>query len=123
MNEECNLLVEELTELLLSKNDVYQATKDLEWVISDATAKAIDKTYVKVELVNGSPTQVRRDIEKNYGYHTTWTGYNDHCCGTITVYVPKNECTKKLLKCFKVYDALLGATFEGADPREYPTVD
>ena len=106
----------------MSKTDVYGAVKELESIAHFAGNKAIEECYVKVYLINDNPSNVRREIEKEFNYHTEWEGQS-HQCGTITVYVPKKECTNLLLEKFKKYDVLLGATWSNDMPKQYPVVN
>lgn len=118
---ECDSIMFEICDLLCSKDDVFTAVHDFEYIASKIKEAALSKKFVLVELVNGDPQETRNEIEKKYKFHTTWRG--TRCsCGTITVYVPKEKCTKCLLSEFKKYDKLLGAPFEGKC-REYKTID
>lgn len=121
MTNECDILHEELVKCLSEKDDVYESVQNFELMVSSVANAALNKRYVKVELINGNQKFVRNKIEEKYKFHTEWHG-TPGFCGIITVFVPKEKCTKKLLCEFKAYDKLLGASY-GEEPREYETVD
>lgn len=112
---------EEIINILCNQSNVLKSVRDLEYEISCIIDEAIKRVYTRVYLINGDQAKVSRDIESKYGFQTEWRGEKGYC-GIITVYVPKEKCTKALLNDFKQYDAYLGSIY-GDKCREYPTVD
>lgn len=121
MTNECDILHDEIVKCLTGKGDVYEAVERFNHMFSTIADSALSQRYVRVELINGTQRFVRNKIEEKYGFHTEWHG-TPGFCGIITVFVPKEKCTKALLNEFKRYDKLLGASY-GDEPRKYETID
>lgn len=122
MDKECKDLINEITESICKKDNVFNALDNLEYIVDSVRRKVIDEKFTKVYLVNGSPQETRQKITSKYNFRCSWEGTYG-TCGTITVYVPKDKCTKALLDDFRKYDDKLGA-FAINDPcRTYPTID
>lgn len=122
MDKECKDLINEITESICKKDNVFNALDNLEYIVDSVRRKVIDEKFTKVYLVNGSPQETRQKITNKYNFRCSWEGTYG-TCGTITVYVPKDKCTKALLDDFRKYDDKLGA-FAINDPcRTYPTID
>lgn len=122
MNKECEELINEVTATICKKDNVFNALDNLEYIIDTVKRNVISEKFTKVYLINGSPNNVRQEITSKYNFRCSWEGTSE-TCGIITVYVPKDKCTKVLLDNFKKYDKQLGA-FGFNDPcRIYPTID
>jgi len=124
MSEElnCEQLVEECANVLLAKKDVFHACEVFKTLMNDVVRRTINVAFTKVYLINGEPNTTRRKITDKYGFYSTWEGTSGNC-GIITVFVPKERCTRALLNALKEYDPLLGALGINDEPRTYPTID
>lgn len=122
MNNECKDLINEITATICKENDVFNALDNLECIVDSVRRKVIDEKFTKVYLINGIPTETRQAITKKYNFRCSWEGTSG-TCGTITVYVPKDKCTKALLNAFMEYDPKLGAHGINDPCRTYPTID
>jgi hypothetical protein len=91
-------------------------------LMNDVVRRTINVAFTKVYLINGEPNTTRRKITDKYGFYSTWEGTSGNC-GIITVFVPKERCTRALLNALKEYDPLLGALGMNDEPRTYPTID
>jgi len=122
MNKECEELINEVTATICTKDNIFNALDNLEYIIDTVKHNVISEKFTKVYLINGNPNDVRREISAKYGFRCSWEG-SPETCGIITVYVPKDKCTKALLDSFKKYDKLLGALGTSDPCRTYPTID
>lgn len=122
MDKECKDLINEITESICKKDNVFNALDDLEYIVDSVRHKVIDEKFTKVYLVNGTPSETRQKITRKYNFRCSWEG-TAGTCGTITVYVPKDKCTKALLDDFRKYDKQLGARWTNDPCRIYPTID
>ena len=121
-NDECKDLIEQISNVLLSKKDVYNACENFKWLAQDIISSTINTAFTKVYLINGEPEKTREEITNKYKYNTKWEGESG-TCGIITIYVPKDKCTKALLDDFRKYDPKLGALGINDPCRTYPTID
>ena len=109
-------------EMLLKQEDVLHACDIFESIMTDAIRGAINTAYTKVFIINSNPSETRREITDKYKFKCIWEG-TPGSCGRITVYVPKDKCTKALLDDFRKYDPKLGAVWDNDPCMTYPTVD
>lgn len=65
---ECDSIMFEICDLLCSKDDVFTAVHDFEYIASKIKEAALSKKFVLVELVNGDPQETRNEIEKNINF-------------------------------------------------------
>ena len=122
MNKECKDLINEITATICKEENVFNALDNLEYIVDSVRHKIINERFTKVYLINGSPNDVRQEITNKYNFRCSWEG-TPGTCGIITVYVPKDKCTKALLNDFKKYDKQLGANCSNDLCRTYPTID
>lgn len=122
MNKVCEDLINEITASICKEENVFNALDNLEYIVDSVRHKIINERFTKVYLINGSPNNVRQEITSKYNFRCSWKG-TPGTCGIITVYVPKDKCTKALLNDFKKYDKQLGASGSNDPCRTYPTID
>lgn len=122
MNKECEELINEVTATICKKDNIFNALDNLEYIFDSVKCNVISEKFTKVYLITGDPNDVRREISNKYGFRCSWEG-TPETCGIITVYVPKDKCTKALLDDFKKYDKQLGALDFNAPCKTYPTID
>lgn len=122
MNKECEDLIDEITASICKEDNVFNALDNLEYIVDSVRRKIIDERFTKVYLINGSPSETRQKITSKYNFRCGWEGTSG-TCGIITVYVPKDKCTKALLDDFRKYDSKLGALGTNDPCRTYPTID
>ena len=122
MNKECEDLINEITASICKEDNVFNALDNLEYIVDSVRRKIIDERFTKVYLINGSPSDTRQEITSKYNFRCSWEGTSG-TCGIITVYVPKDKCTKALLNNFRKYDSKLGALGTNDPCRTYPTID
>lgn len=122
MNKKCKDLINEITATICKKDNVFNALDNLEYIIDTVKHNVINERFTKVYLINGNPSETRQEINSKYNFRCSWEGIPGSC-GRITVYVPKDKCTKALLNDFKKYDKQLGANCSNDPCRTYPTID
>lgn len=122
MNNECKDLINEITATICKEDNVFNALDNLEYIIDSVKRNVISEKFTKVYLINGSPSETRQEITNKYNFRCSWEG-TPETCGVITVYVPKDKCTKALLDAFREYDPKLGAHGIYDPCRTYPTID
>lgn len=59
-NDECKDLIEQISNVLLSKKDVYNACENFKWLAQDIISNTINTAFTKVYLINGEPDETRR---------------------------------------------------------------
>ena len=129
MNKECEDLINEITASICKEENVFNALDNLfnaldnlKYIVDSVRRKTINERFTKVYLINGNPSETRKEITDKYKFRCTWEG-TPGTCGIITVYVPKDKCTKALLNEFKEYDKQLGASCNNDPCRTYTTID